>query len=178
MEVNILVKIKEFKCEPGLGQCKKGLLCRDTFNSDKSDIIRIYTCQDPINPGEKCGGLGGFNLNNDGDYIFDAAAYLDPGFNNCTLGYTCVDPTNINNNNAVCVRIGSLEVDDTSGNSLACQTSLIESSDNCGTSLLSSKKTSRGLSFTNYANATRHFNSWLEASTYDFYFKIIYNILN
>ena len=29
------------------------------------------------------------------------------------------------------------------------------------------KYTSRGLTFSNYANATRHFQSWLEASSYD-----------
>ncbi len=68
--------------------------------------------------------------------------------------------------NFKCVRIGSIAVGDTSANPLACQTGLI-SGTSCSTSLSSSKKTSKGLPFTNYANATRHFNSWLEASTYD-----------
>ena len=52
---------------------------------------------------------------------------------------------------------------------MACETGLFDGSSNCATSLSPSpsKYTSKGLPFTNSANATRHFNSWLEASTYD-----------
>ena len=150
-------KDEEIQCEPGLGQCKKGLLCRNTYNSD------IFTCQKPIQPGEKCGGLGGSTFT--GDYIFNDAKYLDPGYNVCTLGYTCDKP---DNPAGVCVRIGSISGTGESGNPLACETGLFDGS-NCATSFSPSplKYTSRGLLFSNYANATRHFQSWLEASSYD-----------
>ena len=63
---------KGLECEPGLGQCKKGLLCRLS-----SSTSSVYTCESPIEPGVSCGGLGGYSLS--GDYLFDNSQFLDPG---------------------------------------------------------------------------------------------------
>ena len=128
-------KDQGIQCEPGLGQCKKGLLCRKTYNSDETDTIDIFTCQKPIQPGDKCGGLGGKNFK-DGDYIFDDETvknsfYLDPGFNVCTLGYTCNQPTSVTDYEGVCVRIGSIEAGEGSQNPLACETGLLSTSSTC-----------------------------------------------
>ena len=91
------------------------------------------------------------------------------------FSYTCDKPDDLA---GICVRIGSISAG-TTNNPLACETGLlnfggtacaskydevvIDSSNNNNVE----KYTSRGLEFKNYANATRHFNSWLEASTYD-----------
>ena len=50
-------------------------------------------------------------------------------------------------------------------NPLACETGLTDGG--CSTTGRTGLKTSKGLDFSNYANATRHFNAWLDASTYD-----------
>ena len=71
-------KDKGIQCEPGLGQCKKGLLCR----KEKTDSS-VTTCQEPRKPGETCGEYAGDSTFT-GDYIF-SGKYLDPGYNVCTL---------------------------------------------------------------------------------------------
>jgi hypothetical protein len=113
-----------------------------------------------FNLGKECGKLGGYNLNVDTIYLY----LLDPGNNVCTLGYTCDRPTS---DNGICVRIGSMTV--TTGtsvtNPLACETGLTNGG--CSTTGLAGLKTSKGLDFSNFGNATRHFNEWLDASTYD-----------
>ena len=148
-------KDQGLQCEPGLGQCKKGLLCRKV-----SSTSSIYTCEAPVQPGQKCGKLGGYNPNVDTIY----GPLLDPANNVCTLGYTC---DILESDNGICVRIGSMTV--TTGtsvnNPLACETGLTDGG--CSTTGRTGLKTSKGLDFSNYANATRHFNAWLDASTYD-----------
>ena len=163
-------KDQGIQCEPGLGQCKKGLLCRKTDTASS-----LTTCQEPIQPGKACGKYAGDSTFS-GDYIFDDDEYLDPGSNVCTLGYTCDYPEV---SSGICVRIGSIKADKPSGNPLACETGLLNYEGNKCVSKYDEvvtdpdgsdnveKYTSKGLEFTNYANATRHFNSWLDASTYD-----------
>ena len=169
-------KEKGVQCEPGLGQCAKGLLCRKELFpiSENRQLVRhlvsdVFTCQDPIAPGAVCSNLGGSSF--DGEYLLEPK-YLDPGYNVCTLGYTCDKPED----SAViftgkCIKIGSLTLTSGTGiqNPLACETGLAVTSSpgNCVASLTSGLFTSLGDTFTNYANATRHFHSWLEASTYD-----------
>ena len=171
-------KEKGVQCEPGLGQCAKGLLCRRELISHATNrvvtshsVSDVFTCQDPIAPGAVCSNLGSSSF--DGDYLLDSK-YLDPGYNVCTLGYTCSITTDTIGAlfAGVCVKIGSIKVPDTpdpsfqlSINPLACETGLADSE--CVTKLSDGLATSLGDTFTNYANATRHFHSWLEASTYD-----------
>ena len=147
-------KDKGIRCEPRLGQCKKGLLCRKKTKDDN-----YHQCLEPINAGEPCGGL------------IESHYYKYPGDNVCRLGYACTNPTN--SNNGKCVKIGSIKENDNDNNNninnpLVCETGLYSSSQ-CTSSASDNGwgRTSRGLPFTNYANATRHFNDWLDASTYD-----------
>ena len=155
------------QCEPGLGQCKKGLLCRYTLDDD-GNVFEFATCEKPIQPGNRCGGLGSSSFSGE-DYLFSDPSNLDPGYNVCTLGYTCNIP---GSSSGVCVRIGSIatSTDTSITNPLACETGLVATngiSGGCATTTSDTRYTSRGLSFTNYGNATAHFNDWLTASTYD-----------
>ena len=72
-------KDEGIQCNLGLGQCKKGLLCRKEKNDSS-----VTTCQYPIQPGEKCGKYVVDGHTFTGDYIF-SGKYLDPGYNVCTL---------------------------------------------------------------------------------------------
>ena len=115
-------KDEGIQCEPGLGQCKKGLLCRKTDTASS-----LTTCQEPIQPGKTCGGYAGVSTFS-GDYIFDNAKYLDPGYNVCTLGYTCSKAKDTDGSmyTGRCIKIGSLKTGLSTDNPLACETGLTD----------------------------------------------------
>ena len=169
-------KEKGVQCEPGLGQCAKGLLCRTTHsritnsNNEFTGYTQsnVFTCQDPIAPGALCTNLGSSSFDDD-DYFLGESKYIDPGFNVCTLGYTCSKAKDTDGSmyTGRCIKIGSLKTGLSTDNPLACETGLSDSNV-CVEKLTSpTRYTSLGDTFSNYANATRHFQSWLEASTYD-----------
>ena len=153
------------QCEPALGQCKKGLLCRKLTTSSS-----VTTCQEPIQLGKPCEGFGesSFTSSLSLDYLFLDPKNLGLGYNVCTLGYTCDKP---DDSSDACVSIGSLSTGTTATNPLACETGLLSTSGVAWTCATTTSQgtiyTSRGLSFTNYLNATAHFNDRLASSTYD-----------
>ncbi len=128
----------------------------------------VFTCQDPIAPGALCTNLGSSSFDDD-DYFLGESKYIDPGFNVCTLGYTCSKAKDTDGSmyTGRCIKIGSLKTGLSTDNPLACETGLSDSNV-CVEKLTSpTRYTSLGDTFSNYANATRHFNAWLDASTYD-----------
>ncbi len=148
MEVNVLVKMKEFNVNLVQDNVKK-----DYFVEKKPNDDDYYQCLEPIKAGQSCGGLI-----EDHDYRY-------PGDNVCSLGYACTNPTD--SDYGKCVKIGSIKESDNDNNNienpLVCETGLSSSSSKCSSISANENDwddTSRGLDFKNYANATRHFNDW------------------
>ena len=146
------------ECEVGLGQCKKGYLCRateETKNADESiGEKKIYRCQKPIDNGKPCNG-----------YESDS---LDPSENVCKLNRIC---SQVNGDTATCIEIGSQSDGTTVDNALACSSGIAENGI-CKTPTASttsitgfSETTSRGATFTNFANMTQMFKDWKKEAT-------------
>ena len=93
-------KAKDQRCEVGLGQCEKGLLCR--YHNSSSTI---RTCEAPIDNDGDCSYV---NKDQEAD-----TSSLNPAYNPCKLGYVC--------SNDKCVKIGSVtDTTTTVTNKLAC----------------------------------------------------------
>jgi hypothetical protein len=95
------------RCESGLGQCKKGLLCRNEV--DENGDLRVdtngatiynFTCQKPIDDEGKCGDEYFHGQNLDDDFTIFNEDLFDPAQNPCKLGSVC--------SNEKCVKIGSV----------------------------------------------------------------------
>ncbi len=134
-------KAQNKNCEVGLGQCKKGLLCR----KEKTDS-KYETCQPALNENDDCTSL----------YIYSSDDF-DPAYNPCKLGLVC--------SNNKCVKIGSVTGTSAATNSLACASGL-SLGGNCvdlsATPIDRSITTSKGASIKIDKNYTEMFNAWLK----------------
>ena len=100
------------RCQPGLGQCKKGKVCRLINKEDT-----FHVCSDPIEGGKECEGLIKYNTE-DNDYFNNSdKSYYLPENNICELGYVC--------SNIHCTQIHSIENGNSSTNPLACKSGAI-----------------------------------------------------
>ena len=138
-------KAKDQRCEVGLGQCKKGLLCR--YHNTSSTI---RTCEAPIDNDGDCSYV---NKDHEAD-----TSSLNPAYNPCKLGYVC--------SNNKCVKIGSVTDTTTTTvtNKLACASGYSDGTkcvdlnanpvDNRG-------PTSKGAYIKLDKNYTAMFNEWL-----------------
>ena len=147
------------KCERGLGQCQKGYLCRSDVDSNGL-VSGATTCQRPLDNGAKCGSSNAFSS-------------FDPSENVCKLGYICSIK---DNDAAACIEIGSQGAGTKVSNPMACDSGVYEyqsdSSGNYFYACISTTSrtsvngyyatTSRGGTFTNYANMTKMFKDWLK----------------
>jgi hypothetical protein len=148
----------DVECVPGLGQCQKGYLCRANTNS-------VNTCQKPIANNGACSGYETY----DDEYKYD------PAVNVCKLNHIC---SVVNTTAAKCIEIGSQTDNTKVSNPMACSsgvgnkgTELVDGEDvtfyTCITPTASTTeitginaKTSRGATFTNFANMTKMFTDW------------------
>jgi hypothetical protein len=129
------------KCEIGLGQCKKGLLCRTTSSN-------YNACQEPIKAGDQC--TDGSSSSYD-QYTFLSASLFNPANNPCQLKYVC--------SNGYCVGIHSLNNGDTATNPLACVSGFI-SGTTCAAPGAETYTTSRGADYAVGTNITEAFDRW------------------
>jgi len=151
----------EVKCERGLGQCKKGYLCRTSTN------LPGNTCQPPIGNGEECSSYVGTLYSS--NYIKMNGRYFNPANNPCNLGYVCSIADN--DSTAKCIQIGSQK--NKASNPLACESGVFDdSTDTCLTlpsnsscssnpSTLGSETTSKGAQFCLSEDITTEFKNWL-----------------
>ena len=145
--------IEEEACIPGLGQCKKGLLCRKASSSSS-----IFTCLAPVSGNTDCEALAPSTSTSTLTgkfYITGYAKYFDPAMNICKLGYVC--------NNNKCVKIGAVkDLTSTATHPLACYTGLIDSTNNkCASSI--SLTTSKGATITSSTAVKDAFEAWKDA---------------
>ena len=151
------------ECIPGLGQCKKGYLCRSTANSN-GDATGIFKCQEPLKKGAKCASFSKSKMattNTALTYMIYAPSLFDPANNPCGMEYVC--STADTDTVARCVEIGSVGNGKSASNPLACNKGYSESGickdtpdSGPGTTLT----TSRGATFTKYSNITDEFEKW------------------
>jgi hypothetical protein len=163
-------KIEGDNCEVGLGQCKKGLLCR---KKDKN--AKYTTCQAPLNDGADCSELYGLVENPEYDSNDDDAALntpvepftvdpFNPSLNPCKLGSVC---------DGTCKKIASVDAGSTVKNTLACKSGYAKMTDNIPLTFTCvdlnslsdankpSEKTSKGAYVKLDKNYTDMFNEWL-----------------
>jgi hypothetical protein len=155
-------------CEPGLGQCKKGLLCRCQLDSD-GNTLSNFICQKPIDDGGKCDNdyFSGKYIN--GEYvIFNDDYFFDPAQNPCKLGSVCEAVSE------KCVKIGTIDNGVTVSNPLACKTGLVKKnpgpniandpndySYTCEAAIGDTRTTSLGAEYEIGSNTTDAFKDWL-----------------
>ena len=168
----------DVECVPGLGQCKKGYLCRKSAKADGTvNSASAYTCQKPIGNGKPCNDFSSSSddykdYSNTDElyenhpnlvYYISDPAFFNPGYNPCGKDDVC-SSSDGTAANAKCVKIGSV----TSGsatNPLACSTGYLEGTTckagpSSGTD--TGLKSSRGASFTKYSNISEEFKAWKE----------------
>ena len=167
-------------CEVGLGQCKKGYLCRKVANDDGTvDSTSLYRCQKPLEHDKNCENFIEYpvNLKNSHFIIYDYDFYFDPAYNPCVKDDVCAKVNGASEHK--CVKIGDIESGKTSTHPLACSTGIWEGSTTIGTTdsgkpfVTSSGtckdadsisnlnlQTSRGGAFTNYKNISDTFDKW------------------
>ncbi len=141
-------KAKDQRCEVGLGQCKKGLLCR--YHNTSSTI---RTCEAPIDNGGDCS-------------FVDSAreivtSSLNPAYNPCKLGYVC-SANSDDTTKKYCLKIGDLDNGKAATNQLACKSGLLDDNTNkCAAKLSATGTTSLGAKYEIGENTTKAFNDWL-----------------
>ena len=148
----------EVKCERGLGQCKKGYLCRTSSN------LPGNTCQPPIENGEECSSYVESD-DTDGDGYILSEHYFYPANNPCKLGYVCSIADN--DNTARCIEIGTQKTK--ASNPLACETGILDgtscktlpSNSSCTSSNSNLQTTSKGAKFCLSEDVTTEFKNWL-----------------
>ncbi len=137
-------------CEIGLGQCKKGLLCRYELGSNGLPVANSKSlCGKPLNKGDTCLDIGSTGVDEDLNTIH--SYYMNPANNFCKLGFVC--------SNTICVEIGSISNGQQSTNPLACSSGLMEGG-NCVASLTDKRTTSLGAECEIGSNTTTAFNEW------------------
>ena len=145
-------KSEDKNCEVGLGQCKKGLLCRL-----KDSSAKYTTCQAPIDNGQECTDL--YPKADPSDtYTIDYNYPLEPAYNPCKLGYVC--------SNNKCVKIGSVTDTTTTTvtNKLACASGYSDGTkcvDLNANPVANAGTTSKGATIPLDKNYTAMFNEWL-----------------
>ena len=97
--------IKSSRCQPGLAQCIKGLVCR---KENKNDTF--HKCLDTLSNSESCDGY--IENQNEENYIYE------PDYNPCELGRVC--------SNDICTVIASVEIGHTATNPLACVSGIMK----------------------------------------------------
>ena len=107
------------KCQRGLGQCKKGYLCRQLSATNTETF-----CQQPIDKDKECGDYEGSDGMNGRGFLF-SSRYFNPANNPCKLGYVC--STTKSSTTRICTEIGSQEKDSDVTNPLACKTGVMKS---------------------------------------------------
>jgi hypothetical protein len=153
------------KCQRGLGQCKKGYLCRQ-ISSTNSETV----CQLPIDDNKECAIYVGSLPMSDGDYIL-RSSYFNPSNNPCKLGRVC--STSDSDATAKCIEIGSQS--NTASNPLACKTGVMDSG-SCKTlpdnstcysssNYLDEEDTSKGAKFCLSSDITTEFTKWKDEMT-------------
>jgi hypothetical protein len=165
------------QCKPGLGQCKKGYLCRATEDTkDKNEEEKIFRCQKALSQGTDCSGYSVVDSSDENQYLYDKSSYFDPANNPCKLGYIC---STAGNDPAKCIAIGNQKKDVEVSNPMACESGLFEQQldtngeptnvykcidpESTTTSIQGlTLTTSRGATFTNFANITKMFKDWLK----------------
>ena len=163
------------ECQPGLGQCKKGYLCRRSAKADGT-ATGIYTCQKPLGANANCNSFTTSNI--DFQNPIFSSRYFDPSNNPCELGYVCAtitkkdDNENILSPTTTCVEIASQKVSDSKlvsvDNPLACDTGYIlsgncaKAEDNASPNSLNNDNTAKGGTFTKFSNITMYFEKWRE----------------
>ena len=95
--------VKNHRCQPGLAQCAKGLVCRKESTSSK-----FHSCLKPIGPNESCDNYIDVQNTN--------YKYYEPDYNPCELGRVC--------SNGNCIIIGSVRTGETATNPLACESGI------------------------------------------------------
>ena len=145
------------KCERGLGQCKKGYLCRKA-SSTSIDT----TCELPIDDDKECSGYVGTLGMSDSNYILDDE-YYNPSNNPCKLGRVCSIADN--DSTERCIEIGKQS--SKGSHPLACKTGVSDSNGNCVTlpknesCTTPTHSTSKGASFCLSNDATTEFENWM-----------------
>ena len=149
----------DVECEPGLGQCKKGYLCRANTNG-------YYTCQKPIETGQTCSETYVYMVKEHSVYSLRA---FDPSYNPCKMEAVCVKITPTSGTaTSTCVKIGSLAKDTKVSNPLACISGFATEDTNSGVFICADASdgttsygtTAKGASFTKISNITTAFNKW------------------
>jgi hypothetical protein len=150
------------ECQVGLGQCKKGYLCRATANTDGSPTS-IFKCQEPIKNKKECNNFSGISFSvsySPSGYNSISSIYSNPAYNPCGINDVCsITPSSTT---PICIEIGSLKKGNTASNPLACETGYIENNKCTDADSATNQylKTSRGASFTEYSNITDAFEKW------------------
>ena len=171
-------------CEVGLGQCKKGYLCRKVAKDDGTvDSTSLYRCQKPLEHDKNCENFIEYppveNSKDSAFIIYDYDFYFDPAYNPCVKDDVCAKVNDASEYK--CVKIGSISSGASSTHPLACSTGIwdgmtidsvtigsetVEIINPRGTckdaSTISNLnlQTSRGGAFTNYKNISDTFDKW------------------
>ena len=148
------------KCERGLGQCKKGYLCRQTSSTNSET-----TCQPPIDDGKECDDYDDSDSLSGGGFIL-SSQYYNPSNNPCKLGRVCSIADN--DSTKKCIEIGSQS--NSASTPLACKSGILRSGgcvtlpDNstCSSTNSFTLSTSRGASFCASSDITTEFNNWID----------------
>ena len=149
------------RCEVGLGQCKKGLLCRYASAATTRTSSDYTRCMAPIEENQSCDNFLPSSTSLPSLQLIDDEEFFDPAFNPCKLGYVC--STTKDYSTPVCTKIGSVSnSDSTASHPLACETGILNSGHTaCKTTSDNSFTTSRGGSHTPGTNVTDTFEDWL-----------------
>jgi hypothetical protein len=138
------------QCVLGLGQCKKGYLCRANANGDD-------TCQPPLDNDKECGSG---SSSPSPRYAIDDLDIFNPAYNPCKIGSVC-GKTN-SNGNFVCTDIKSVDNGAVVYNPMACKTGFVDSTGTCASPTDGNTfgRTAKGASFTKLSNITTAFDNW------------------
>ena len=143
----------DVECQPGLGQCQKGYLCRANTNGD-------YTCQKPIDNEKVCysSSFPSISPASTGDTIYDKYLFY-PAYNPCKLEYVCGKKNS--DGDYICTEIKTVDNNVEVMNPLACKTGYVESG-KCATPTDGNSvgTTAKGATFTKLSNITTAFNNW------------------
>jgi len=143
-------------CEIGLGQCKKGYLCRQTSANNGN-----YTCQKPLAKDANCDDYTDSSLSL--PYSTYSSDLLDPANNPCVKDCVCAA---VDGAAAKCVPIKSVSSGKPCDHPLACISGYLEGG-SCkdasdGSATGTSLRTAKGGSFTKYTNITKYFDEWYD----------------
>ncbi len=153
-------------CERGLGQCKKGYLCRSSAKADGT-ATGNYTCEEAIDKDKECIPYStSLSLTSSYYWLYDPSIF-NPAYNPCKLGYVCA--TKNSNGRYLCTEIKSLDNGAEVINPMACKTGFATEDTTttpvvykCATPTDGTAvgRTAKGVSFTKLSNITKAFEEW------------------